>query len=115
MTKLEQQFDQAMLNVYLRAKAEANYNATVFFKMLTDKKGVATAKTLINAPKPSDGYTALYERSRLDLTVEAVVLENPKWHPLFTSDDIAKARKRLKDYGYQPTAAGSAQPRTRNS
>jgi hypothetical protein len=100
MSELERQFDRAMLDVYLRAKSEANYNATIFFKMLNDKKGIATAKTLINAAKPSDGYTALYERNRLDLTVEAVVVGNPKWHPLFTADELSKAKKRLKDYNY---------------
>jgi hypothetical protein len=31
--------------------------------------GLATAKYLINSPTPSVGYTHLYERARLDLTV----------------------------------------------
>jgi hypothetical protein len=70
--------------------------------MLGDKGGLATAKYLINALKPSDGYTHLYERGRLDLTVEAMVVENPKWHPLFTGEELTKAKKRLVDYGYRP-------------
>ena len=69
--------------------------------MLTDNGGMATAKTLINAAKPSDGYTALYERGRLDLTVEAVVTENPRWRELFTPEELARAEKRLKAYGYK--------------
>jgi hypothetical protein len=43
---------------------------------------VVTAKYLINSINPSDGYTQLYERDRRDLTVEAIVVENTKWHPL---------------------------------
>jgi hypothetical protein len=95
-------FDKAMFEIYRRAKAEANYNATIFLQMLTDTDGLTTAKTLINAPKESDGYTALYMRGRLDLTVEAVVTENPKWIALFTDDEIAKAKKRLLKYEYKP-------------
>lgn len=94
-------FDAAMFDIYRRAKDEAGYPANIFLKMLTDHGGLATAKTLINATKPSDGYTALYERRRLDLTVEAVVLGEPRWHPLFTPEEIEKARMRLKQYGYK--------------
>jgi hypothetical protein len=35
----------------------------------------------------------------LDLTVEAVVVEEPKWHSLFSKEELAKARKRFADYG----------------
>ena len=104
MNDLEAQFDRAMFDVYRRAKAEAKYNATIFLQMLTDNGGLRTAKTLINAVRPSDGYTALYLRERLDLTVEAVVVENPKWHPLFEEEELERARKRLRDYEYSPPA-----------
>jgi hypothetical protein len=100
-----QAFDEAMFNVYRLAKEEAGYNATIFLGMLHDRGGLATAKALINAPKPSDGYTALYERGRLDLTVEAVVVENSVWHSLFTKDELDKSRKRLLAYGYVPRMA----------
>ena len=82
-TALEQQFHGAMLTIYRRAKSEANYTASIFFNMLEDRGGLATAKYLINAPKVSDGYTALWERKRLDLTVEAVIHDNCKWHSLY--------------------------------
>lgn len=101
MADLEAQFAQAMFGVYRLAKDEANYNATIFLQMLTDNGGLRTAKTLINASKPSDGYTALWERERLDLTVEAVVVENPIWHALFTPEEISRARRRLGKYGRQ--------------
>jgi hypothetical protein len=34
--------------------------------------------------------------------IEAVVVENSKWHVLFTTEEIARALKRLRDYGYEP-------------
>ena len=102
MPDLEAQFTEAMFNVYRRAKAEAKYNATLFLQMVTDNGGRMTAKTLINAPQPSDGYTALYLLGRLDLTVEAVVVENPRWHELFTPEELDKSAKRLRAYRYEP-------------
>jgi hypothetical protein len=95
-------FDMAMFEIYRRAKSEADYNATIFLRMLSDRGGLATAKFLINSPKPSDGYSQLYDRGRLDLTVEAMVVENTVWHELFTDDELNKARLRLKQYGYAP-------------
>jgi hypothetical protein len=48
----------------------------------------------------SEGYTALWERGRLDLTVEAVIHDNPKWHTLFTQEDLEICTRRLRDYRY---------------
>jgi hypothetical protein len=101
MEELRKQFDAAMFDIYRRAKDEAGYTATIFLRMVADRGGLATAKYLINSAKPSDGYTHLYERGRLDLTVEAMIVKIEKWHPLFTSGEIGKARKRLADYGYR--------------
>jgi hypothetical protein len=102
MADLEAQFTEAMFDIYRRAKAEARYNATIFLQMITDNGGLATARTLINASRPSDGYTALYLRNRLDLTVEAVVVEHLRWHSLFLPEELDKARKRLREYNYEP-------------
>ena len=105
MADLETEFNEAMFDVYRRAKAEAKYNAAIFLQMMTDNGGLRTAKTLINSVKPSDGYTALYLRGYLHLTVEAVVIENPRWHPLFEPEELEKAKKRLKAYGYKKSTS----------
>ena len=102
MPDLEAQFTAAMFDIYRLAKSEAKYNATIFLQMITENGGGATAKTLINALQPTDGYTALYLRKRLDLTVEAVVVEHSRWHSLFTEEELDRARRRLIAYGYQP-------------
>lgn len=99
-SKLEAEFDAAMMDIYVRAKSEANYTASIFHRMLDQQRGLATAKQLINDTKVSQGYTALFERGRLDLTVEAVVFDNPKWHALFDPQELAKAEKRLVAYQY---------------
>lgn len=96
---LEHKFDQAMINIYLEAKS-IGYTPSIFHRMLTEHGGLQTAKQLINAPNISDGYTKLWERKRLDLSVEAVVYENLEWHPLFTQEELDKCQKRLSDYRY---------------
>src|SRR5262245_8510112 len=98
---LEVRFDRAMMEIYLRAKSEAGYNATRYLQMLYDLRGLETARTLVLADQPSEGYTALWERGRLDLTVEALVLQ-PEWQPLFAQEPelFNRARSRLADYGY---------------
>ena len=104
-SKLERQFDQAMLEIYRRAKAEAKYPANTFFHMLNERGGLRTAKTLINSSRPSDGYTELHLRGRLDLTVEAQVLDNPRWHRLFSPEELNRTRRRLREYGYQSSVS----------
>jgi len=91
-----------MVNIYERAKNEADYVATRFIQMVAQYGGVETAIKLINSDKPSEGYTALWEKGRLDITVEALV-QDTKWAPLFNTDEINKAQRRLKDYGYAVT------------
>jgi hypothetical protein len=48
----------------------------------------------------SEGYMALWERGRLDLTVEAVIHDNPKWRPLFTVEELGICTKCLEQYEY---------------
>lgn len=43
----------------------------------------------------------LWERGRLDLTVEAMILANEKYHCLFSEDELSICRKRLKQYDFK--------------
>src|SRR3990172_4199949 len=96
---LELEFHEAMLTIYRKAKSEAKYNAIRFLQMVTDHGGLETAHMLINSSTVSEGYTALWERGRLDLTVEALILQ-PQWNELITNEEREIARQRLQDYGY---------------
>lgn len=96
---LSASFHDAMIDLYKRAKADAGYNATYFLAMVSDVGGLETARRLVRSPNASDGYVALWERKRLDLSVEATVL-HPKWLSLFNEDEVAAARERLLSYGF---------------
>jgi len=101
LTRLKARFDDAMMEVYRRALDECDYKATRFLQMLHDHRGLETAQILLHASNVSEGYVALWERRRLDLTVEAVILVE-EWHPLFSEQEREIARKRLAEYGYTP-------------
>jgi hypothetical protein len=103
---VEDEFGEAMHGIYVSAVKEAKYTPHEFHRMLTERGGLATARDLINRPKPSDGYTNLYMRGFLRLTVEAVILDNPRWHVLFTPAELETCRQRLIEYQYPP-ALGS--------
>jgi len=100
MLTLEKKFHAAMLELYKMAKNECDYCATRFLLMVNERGGLEAAKTLIRAKDVSEGFKRLWECERLDLTVEAKILE-PEWHPLFSDDDREVARKRLRDLGYK--------------
>jgi hypothetical protein len=100
MDDIESRFHEAMLDVYRRAKAEAGYNAGYFLQMVVERGGLPTARYLLNTSEVSEGYKALWERKRLDLTVEAVMLE-PQWQTLFTERERQVAADRLRQYGYE--------------
>jgi hypothetical protein len=98
---IELRFHDEMLEIYRRAKVECHYNATRFLQMVSESGGLAAARSLLAAPGLSDGFTALWQCGRLDLTVEALVLRSP-WNELFTDAELAIARRRLDDLGYVP-------------
>lgn len=95
MRQIEPQFHQEMLGIYERAKAECGYNASYFLRMVVEDGGLATARALLSKKTVSEGYGVLAEKGRLDLTVEALVVQEP-WRSLFTEDELRAAKKRLK-------------------
>ena len=99
-TDLELRFHQRMLNVYEQAKSECNYTATRFRNMVADQGGLAAAKSLLGSGGYSEGLTRLWEEKRLDISMEAAVLQDP-WRALFTEDELSTARAKLKELGYE--------------
>jgi hypothetical protein len=95
---LRRRFDRAMQEVYVRAKKEAGYTASYYLEMLHRHGGLETARRLLATPAVSDGFVALWERGRMDLTVENVVLLE-EFEQLFSDEERETARQRLREYG----------------
>ncbi len=84
------------MKIYIDARNDAGYPATRFFQMLGDHGGVETARRLL--PHMSDGFVQLWQRGRLDLTMESLILQ-PRWHDLFSDEEREIARRRLRECG----------------
>jgi hypothetical protein len=93
-----------MVHIFDRAKAECNgYSATYFLRMVQELGGVQAAKRLLGAEHAQYGLTKLWECGRLDISMEALVL-NPRWESLFSDGERTIARQRLETFGYTPPA-----------
>jgi hypothetical protein len=97
---LPKRFHAAMVSIYERARDETGYVATRFLQMLAEHGGVETARRLISSDTPSDGFTTLWEKRRLDLTVETHVID-PAFRSLFSPSELRSAERRLSQHGYQ--------------
>jgi hypothetical protein len=97
-------FDRAVLDIIERCRAELRYNPRYFRVMVTQYGALGATRRLLNAPAVSDGFVTLWERQRLDLSVEALVLDERFAH-FFSDEEREIARKRLHDFGYGPAAA----------
>lgn len=100
---LETEFHRAMLNIY-DAAAELGYRPTLFRRMVHEQGGVETARRLLKATEPQEGLTTLWKLGRLDISMEALVVQE-RWEPLFSDEERRVARERLKAYGYDPASA----------
>ncbi|MGW8439313.1 hypothetical protein ACWGKS_29595, partial [Nocardiopsis sp. NPDC055879] len=78
-------FGKEMLGLYERSKNEAGYTPSALLSMVSDLGPLGTARKLLAAPAVSDGFANLWDKGRLDLTVEALVLQ-PRFAPLFTEE-----------------------------
>ncbi|MCP4379955.1 MAG: hypothetical protein GY798_00760 [Hyphomicrobiales bacterium] len=95
----EADFNAAMYDIYRRANREVSYNPSAFLLMLEEHGGLETAKRLLAQPGVTDGFTTLWQADRLDLTVEAHVLQ-PAFSDLFSRRDLKVAERRLRDHGW---------------
>lgn len=89
-----------MIAIYQKAKMECGYNANRFLQMVTSQDGLTIAKGFIQKNNPTDGFTALWELGRLDLTVEALILK-PKYKELFTDEEREIVRDLLREYDFE--------------
>lgn len=97
---LKKKFFNEMKNIYLKADKECGYRPTRFLQMLSENGGVATAKSLINKSGGTEGFEKLWELKRLDLSVEALVI-NDNYRELFTDEEVDACKARLWEYGYR--------------
>jgi hypothetical protein len=96
--------DRALLDITERCRRELDYNPRYFVSMLAQHGSLGAVRRLLAAPAVSDGFVLLWERQRLDLSVEAIVID-PRFAHLFTEQEREIAGRRLEDFGYDPQVA----------
>lgn len=99
MSPLEVQFTQELIDKSEKAKKECKYNPTRFLQMLAKDGGVKTAKLLIARDQISDGFVTLQMCGRMDLSMEASVVDK-KYADLFTDDEVNACFMRLCECGF---------------
>lgn len=84
---LEAAFHRKTLEIYETAKRECRYNATRFLQKIRKDGGLRAAKAWLRersgGDRPTQGFLKLLDYGRLDISLEAVVLQEP-WNALFT-------------------------------
>src|SRR5207244_1785187 len=98
LTDLAARFQRAVLDIYQRAKSELGYDARSLLRMVANEGAVATATKLVMSDHLSEGFTFLWSQDRLDLTVEALVI-NPGFTSLCTAEVLNTAERRLSAHG----------------
>jgi hypothetical protein len=81
------------------------YRPKMFRQMLAESGPVGACRRVIMSVKIPDGFLALLEKDRLELTAEATVLRGP-WRALFSPEELDRARKRLRYYNRPDLALG---------
>ena len=91
-----------MINTY-REACTFGYRPTRFLQMVEEQGGVNAAKALLAPGRVPDGFSTLWEKNRLDISVEYVVLD-PRWRSLFTLGELQEAQRRLDEVNWETPA-----------
>lgn len=91
---LEARFHRRMLAIHEAARRDVHYDAARFRALVEARGGVEAARAVLAEPALAGGLAELALAGRADLSVEALVLEEP-FCALFTAAELANARERL--------------------
>lgn len=91
---MEQKFTEAWAAA--RAKAET---LGVKMRPVAPEDALKTAKRTLSGRRLSDGFNALLSKNRLDLSLEALVIDK-RYTALFTDEEANEALNRLLEVGY---------------
>lgn len=101
--RAESLLEARLVNALDVCKGELKHNPRPFVSLLVEHGPVEAVRHAVARPA-SDAFVFLWERDRLDLSVEAVMLDDDV-AGLFTDEERSAARKRLVEFGYEPERA----------
>lgn len=95
---IEDQLTSVLRGTYETAR-ERGYIATYFLQMLEEHGGLETARRLLAKPEAQQGLFELWDRGLLDISMEAVILQD-RFRSLFTEVELSEAHRRLEALNY---------------
>jgi 5-methylcytosine-specific restriction protein A len=87
------------VQVAIKEMIAIGYKPKAFMSMIFESDTITAVKKLLNNKNVSDGYIKLWNKGRLELSMENIVYSGD-WGDLFTKEEIEIAEKRLKDYKF---------------
>ncbi|AHI72891.1 restriction endonuclease-like protein [Burkholderia pseudomallei] len=97
----EERFTQFLLTKAVEAEEQAGIDYRKFERLLSSQGSKEAVGRLISRADYSSGFLKLLDAGRIDLTVEALVIES-EWNTHFSSSLREHARKKLLKVGYAP-------------
>ena len=88
--------EQKFIDAWAKAREEA---AALGVRMRPVEDAMKTARRCLSRHRESDGFAALEQLSRLDLSLEALVTDK-RFTALFTDEEANTALMRLLDAGF---------------
>lgn len=98
MTQGEMEFT-ARMRMQCEQMELVRCGASRLLQKLNRQGATLTCKQYLAEPFPSSEFLRLYALGRLDLSIEAAVLEQPD-SPHFSFDEVIECRNRLEQYEY---------------
>ena len=99
MSKAELEFQKVLLEKCKEAEEKCGARCKRLANNIEKYGAVKTAKEIIRKSNVSDGFDALEKAGRLDLSMEAVVVDN-RFGELFTDDEVNYCFEVLCECGY---------------
>ena len=98
--KLKKEFNNEVLQSVEDSK-KIGYVPTRFIQMLqqSDNNAYEVVQRLVTKEATS-GLEKLWEQGRLDLSVEAIIVQ-PRYQELFSDEIIKICKRKLKQFGYE--------------
>ena len=99
--QLKKLFHQAIIDLYKQIIKSVKYKPTRLMDYINKYGGYEAAVKYISTESNVQDFAILWEKERLDLSVEALIT-NEQYRPLFSEDILSFCDRKLKEYSYAP-------------
>ena len=99
--QLKKSFHQEMINLYKKVIKSIKYKPTRLMDYINKYGGYEAAVKYISTESNVQDFAVLWEKERLDLSVEALIASE-NYRSLFQEEIVAFCDRKLKEYSYAP-------------